>query len=149
MPQRIVFLGHATAAIELDGTRILTDPVLRGHVSGLMRRTPVPEAAFESQVDAVLISHLHRDHLDVASLRLLPAGVPLLVPQGAGAYLAAKGFPDIREMRVGETISIGGVAVIATLANHSSSRPPFGPTSACLGFVIEGSVRIYFAGDTD
>src|SRR4051812_1490943 len=114
MPQRIVFLGHATAAIELDGPRILTDPVLRGHVSGLMRRTPVPEAAFESQVDAVLISHLHRDHLDLPSLRLLPAGVPLLVPAGAGVFLAAKGFPDVREMRSGETITVGGVEVMSS-----------------------------------
>ena len=68
---RIVFLGHATLLLELDGVRLLTDPLLRGRVAA-----PAPprlrwsHASVTAGPDAVLISHLHHDHLDLASLRL-------------------------------------------------------------------------------
>ena len=71
---RIVFLGHATVLIELDGVRLLTDPLLRSGVAHLRRQVPpVDPSVFAGWAGphAVLISHLHRDHLDIASLRLL------------------------------------------------------------------------------
>ena len=68
---RIVFLGHATVLIELDGVRLLTDPLLRDRVAHLRRQVPPLDPAVYAGIDAVLISHLHHDHLDLASLRLL------------------------------------------------------------------------------
>ena len=62
----ITYVGHATLLIELDGVRILTDPLLRRYVGFLRRRWPLPDALRD--VDAVLISHLHGDHLDLGSL---------------------------------------------------------------------------------
>jgi len=85
---RIVFLGHATVLIELNGVRLLTDPVLRDRVAHLRRQVaPVKKSVLFDATgpDAVLISHLHYDHLDLASLRLLGLDTPLLVPVGAGA----------------------------------------------------------------
>jgi len=146
---RIWFLGHATVAIDLDGVRILTDPLLRGRVAGLMRRHPVPQAVLTSSINAVLVSHMHQDHLDVPSLRQLGTGMRLLVPHGAGRFLARHGFGYAREMRAGDVLEVGPVRVLATPANHVGFRPPFGPRGGCLGFVVEGSLRVYFAGDTD
>lgn len=151
---RVWFLGHATAAIDLDDTRILTDPVLRGRVSGLARRGRLPRSLLTHPVDAVLISHMHQDHLDVPSLRRLGPDVPLLVPRRAKLFLERRGFRNVRELRAGEAARVGNVRVVATPANHTGFRPPFGPLGGCLGFVIEGNVgsgdaRVYFAGDTD
>jgi L-ascorbate metabolism protein UlaG (beta-lactamase superfamily) len=146
---RIRFLGHATVAIELDGTKLLTDPVLRGRISALMRCSSLPRDASTDPVDAVLISHMHHDHLDVPSLRRLGPDMRLLVPRRAGAFLARRGFRDAREMRAGEAVEIGTVRVVATPASHIGFRGPFGPHGGCLGFIVEGSARVYFAGDTN
>ena len=100
---RIVFLGHATVLIELDGVRLLTDPLLRDRVAHLRRQVPPLDPAVYAGIDAVLISHLHHDHLDLASLRLLGLEIPLLVPAGAGELLRRHGFSDVTELSVGES----------------------------------------------
>ncbi len=146
----ITFLGHATLRIELDGAAFLTDPILRTFAWGLVHRQPVRHIGrIVDGVDDVLISHLHRDHLDLASLHRLPSNVEVVVPVGGGDVVRRSGLPNVRELGVGECLSVRGVQVRATPAAHSGFRPPFGPTAECLGFVIEGTRRIYFAGDTD
>jgi L-ascorbate metabolism protein UlaG (beta-lactamase superfamily) len=147
--QGVWFLGHSTAAIDVDGTRVLTDPVLRGRISALVRRHPLPAGVLHHPVDAVVISHMHHDHLDLPSLRRLDPDVPLLVPRRAGRFLARRGFRRVREMVPGDAVSIGAITVIATRARHTGFRTPFGPMGGCLGFIVEGSRRVYFAGDTD
>ena len=146
----ITFLGHATLRLELDGAVFLTDPILRTFASGLVNRQPVQAVAqMVDGVDRVLISHLHRDHLDLASLHRLPANVPIIVPRGGADILKRDGFECVVELDVGESERVGDVQVHATPAAHDGFRAPFGPMAECLGFVIEGSRRIYFAGDTD
>jgi L-ascorbate metabolism protein UlaG (beta-lactamase superfamily) len=149
MSLKVDFIGHSSLAIELDGVRLLTDPVTRGRVGPLRRVEPVPARDRLRDIDAVLISHLHWDHLDVPSLRDLGRGTAMFVPIGAGAWMRAAGFTDVREMSVGESAIVGGVVVRAVPAVHSGFRPPLGPTAPPLGFVVRGSRSIYFAGDTD
>jgi L-ascorbate metabolism protein UlaG (beta-lactamase superfamily) len=143
------YIGHSTLLIELDGIRLLTDPVTRSRVGPLRRMEAVPQRGRLHGIDVVLLSHLHWDHLDVPSLRDLGRQVPLVVSVGAGAWLRAAGFADVREVAVGDVIDVGGVRVRAVAAVHSGYRPPLGPTAPALGFVIEGSRSVYFAGDTD
>lgn len=143
------FIGHSTVLVELDGIRILTDPVTRSRVGPLRRVEPVPHRDRLHGIDVVLLSHLHWDHLDVPSLRDLGRHVPLIVSAGAGAWLRGAGFDDVREVSVGDAVDVGGVAVRVVPAVHSGYRPPLGPTAPALGFVIEGSRSVYFAGDTD
>src|SRR5689334_16182176 len=83
---RIVFLGHATVVIECDGVRVLTDPVLRSRVLHLRRQVNAVPAALTTDIDSVLISHLHHDHFDAPSLRRLGRDVPMIVPAGAAAW---------------------------------------------------------------
>jgi L-ascorbate metabolism protein UlaG (beta-lactamase superfamily) len=174
---RIVFLGHAAVLIELDGVRLLTDPLLRSRVLHLRRRAAPPDPSLYAGLDAVLISHLHQDHLDLPSLRLLGRDTPLLVPAGAGAWLRERGFAEVSELSVGEEASVGARAgvgaltVTAVQARHDGRRRPRGPRAEALGFLIRGwrarpqagepgwagpnsfpvsgSRAIYFAGDTE
>jgi L-ascorbate metabolism protein UlaG (beta-lactamase superfamily) len=143
------FLGHSAVVVDLDGVRILTDPVTRGRVGPLRRVEPVPARDRSRGADAVLISHLHWDHLDVPSLRDIGRAVNLVVPAGSGAWVRAAGFSNVREVNVGDTFDVGGVTVRVVHALHSGFRPPLGPTAPPLGFIIRGTRSIYFAGDTD
>jgi L-ascorbate metabolism protein UlaG (beta-lactamase superfamily) len=146
---QITFIGHATLLVEMDGIRLLTDPVLRDEVAHLQRRCMPVENSFYQDIDAVLISHLHRDHLDIPSLRKLGRETTLISPTGSADLLHKKGFSNIIELLAGNTIKIGSVSILATHAEHHGKYPPFGPTADCLGFLIQGSQTIYFPGDTD
>lgn len=146
----VTYIGHATVLLELNGLRLLTDPILRDRVSFLRRHQPSRFGASLLQpIDGVLLSHLHHDHLDLASLRLLGHSVPLFVPKGAGALLRRKGFRRVTEMTAGDTAQLGPLRIHATYADHRSIRRPFGPASESLGYVVAGSHSVYFAGDTD
>jgi L-ascorbate metabolism protein UlaG (beta-lactamase superfamily) len=146
-PARIVYVGHATVLIELDGVRLLTDPVLGGWIGPLHRQAAAPAAEVGQGLDAVLISHLHRDHLDWRSLRRLSPGVPVLVPAGTRAFFARHGIGEVVELAAGESRRIGGVTVTATTADHEIGRR--GVEAEPIGFLVEGTRRVYFAGDTD
>jgi L-ascorbate metabolism protein UlaG (beta-lactamase superfamily) len=145
----IVFLGHATVLIELDGVRLLTDPLLHDRVAHLRRQVPSLQPAVYAGLDAVLISHLHHDHLDLASLRLLGLDMSLLVPAGAGEFLRRKGFTGVSELSVGETANVGALQVEAVEARHDGRRHPGGMRAKTLGYVIRGRRTVYFAGDTE
>lgn len=146
---RIAFVGHSTVLIELDGVRLLTDPLLRDRVAHLRRQTGPVERDLTAGIDAALISHLHRDHLDLASLRALGAGTSLLAPAGAGRWLSRKGFAYVHELRAGESANVGAVRVTAVEARHDGRRHPGGRRAATLGYVVRASRTIYFAGDTE
>lgn len=143
--ERVTYAGHATVLVELDGTRLLTDPVLRSRVGPLRRHGALPARDGPGELDAVLVSHLHRDHADLPSLRRLDREVPLLVPPGAAELFERSGFASVAELAPGESTRIGGVTVTATEAEHAGGRRG----AEAVGFVLSGSRRIYFAGDTD
>src|SRR5947207_8166170 len=96
---RVTYVGHATTLLELGGVRILTDPVLRGRVGHLRRLVALERstAAAAGRPDCVLVSHLHLDHFDPASLRTLDRRVSVLVPRGpAVAALRRRGFTAVQ-----------------------------------------------------
>ena len=144
----LTFLGHATILIDMDGTQVLTDPLLHGWVGPLQRRRPTPDPQLVAAIDAVLISHLHLDHLDFRSLELLGREKRILVPEGAERLMEKHGFHNIRALAPGESERVGSLTIRATPAVHSGFRPPLGPRALPIGFIVEGSHRIYFAGDT-
>jgi len=145
---RITWLGHATVLIELDGVRLLTDPVLGRRVGPLVRVSGgAVDAAALAPIDSVLLSHLHADHADLGSLRRLHA--PVIAPSGAGDWLRGAGLEVVREVSVGTEVSVGDVRVIATPALHDDRRRPLGMHADPVGFVARGALGVYFAGDTD
>jgi L-ascorbate metabolism protein UlaG (beta-lactamase superfamily) len=145
---RITFLGHASTVIEIDGLRVVTDPVLRRLVGPLYRRVPRPLTEPLADPDVVLISHLHLDHYDPRSLRLFRRDTPILAPVGAGLSLRWRGFTDIHEVQPGERLRLGKVDIVATEAKHRGTRHPLAQRTPSLGYVLSGSRSVYFAGDT-
>jgi L-ascorbate metabolism protein UlaG (beta-lactamase superfamily) len=145
---RIEYVGHGTVQIALDGVRLLTDPLLRNRVTHLRRAVPVDAHALRG-LDAVLISHIHYDHLDVPSLERLGHETPVVLPRGAARLLRRRGFRHLVEVDAGEEVGIGSVRVRATFADHDSGRLPLGVKAPALGYVVDGSASVYFAGDTD
>ncbi len=146
------WVGHATTLVEIDGVHVLTDPLLIGSpLRGMVRRRASGLVALEDVVapDVVLISHAHQDHLHLPSLRLLPEGTLLLVPEGAGRWVERHGFGHVEELAVDGKFDVGAVRVHATFAAHDGTRLPLGPAAVALGYAIEGNERVYFGGDTD
>lgn len=149
-PPQVTFVGHATVLIEVAGVRILTDPVLTDRV-GFIRRVADPVPAHTAHdIDLVLISHLHHDHLHVPSLRRIAPGAPVVVPRGA-AHVARRGrFDDIVEVVEGDRITVRDVTVTVVPAIHKDQRLPFGRRAQPVGYLVEaGGWSCYFAGDTD
>jgi L-ascorbate metabolism protein UlaG (beta-lactamase superfamily) len=145
----LTYVGHATVLAELADARLLTDPLLGAGILHVRRRVPVPVVEDLGPLTAILISHAHRDHLDVGSLRRLTADCPLIVPRGCGATASRGGASEVIELAEGDRVPVGDIIVEAVHAAHDGRRNPFGQPIPALGYVFEGPVCVYFAGDTD
>jgi L-ascorbate metabolism protein UlaG (beta-lactamase superfamily) len=143
----LTWLGHSTVVIDLEGTRVVTDPVLRGRVWHLRRERVAATGALDD-LDAILVSHTHYDHLDLGSLDRLDRNLSVVVPRGVGRLVRRRGFERVFELDVGEELALGAVRIRATHAEHESSRGPLSPSTPSLGYMVEGRACVYFAGDT-
>jgi L-ascorbate metabolism protein UlaG (beta-lactamase superfamily) len=149
MGDRVTYVGHATVLVELEGARLITDPVLRARVGPLRRHGAPPAPGATEGLDAVLISHLHHDHADLPSLRRIDREVPVLAAPGSGRLLQRQGFAAVAELAPGESSRVGEVVVTAVEARHPGGGR-IERRSEAVGFLLAGSGRrIYFAGDTD
>ncbi|MGQ9517617.1 MAG: MBL fold metallo-hydrolase [Anaerolineae bacterium] len=147
----VTYIGHATVLIELNGQTIITDPVLRDRFLLLRRhgKSLAEQPLFLEQVRLVLLSHLHYDHADLPSLRRLPRQAVVIVPRGAGAYLAPRLPQRVMEVGCGEAVQWDGLHVTATPAAHPGGRPLWGLNVPAQGYIVRGGFTVYFAGDTD
>ncbi|MFI6348093.1 MBL fold metallo-hydrolase [Streptomyces sp. NPDC050560] len=145
----ITWWGHATCTVEDAGVRVLTDPLFTRRLAHLRRRggaLPPPEAAV---ADLAVISHLHADHLHLASLARLAPGTRVLVPRGAPGIVRGLRRLAVTEMAPGDETEVGDLRVRAVPARHDGRRLPVGSRGApALGYVLTGAARTYFAGDT-
>ena len=145
---RVTYVGHGTVLIEMDGVRILTDPSLRRWTGALRRYGPLPDPAIARHIDAVLISHLHLDHLDPSSLRMVSKSAVVIGPPLVGRTIHRVGFKTVIETRRETVLHVGDVDVVAVHAAHTKRRWVLSAPTEPLGFIIQGSATIYFAGDT-
>ncbi|HUQ43790.1 MAG TPA: MBL fold metallo-hydrolase [Candidatus Limnocylindria bacterium] len=141
----VTFLGHATALIEVAGTRILTDPFLRSRLGPLQRHGPLPDPAGLG-VDVVLISHGHADHFDRRSIQALPGSPTIVVPAGLADRLAGAVSGSVIELAEGASLDLGDLRIEAVPARHWVS--PGAPRATPVGYVMDAGPRVYFAGDT-
>lgn len=155
----LTWYGHASSLVELDGARVLLDPVWSERVSpsrlvGPKRLHPVPHRLAElPALDAIVISHDHYDHLDMSTVRALHhmQQAPFVVPLGVGAHLRAWGVPDSRivELDWGEDTTVGEVRIVATPAQHFSGRAFSRNNTLWASWVITTAAhRVFYSGDT-
>ena len=155
----VTWYGHSSALVEIEGRRVLLDPLWSercspSRLSGPKRlhEPPVPLRELPP-LDAVLISHDHYDHLDMESIQNLVdlQAAPFVVPLGVGAHLEAWGVPATRiiELDWNERVSVAGCELIATPARHFSGRGFSRDETLWASWVIAGPTRkAFYSGDT-
>lgn len=152
---KIVWLGHSCFYICLNGKRLLTDPVFNNLAPVRMHRRhglPCPVGQLKG-IDHILLSHGHRDHLDIPSLRELLRHNPeteVLCPLGFRDMLQRTGFTRVQEAAWWQRYDTPGITIDLLPAKHWNRRHLFDFNTTLWGsFALEANgVRIYFAGDT-
>jgi L-ascorbate metabolism protein UlaG (beta-lactamase superfamily) len=155
----VTWFGHSSALLEIDGRRVLVDPVWGSRVSpspliGPTRLHPAPGPLGElPPVDAVLVSHDHYDHLDLPTVRelLRTQRAPFVVPLGIGAHLRGWGVPDERivELDWDGSAIVAGLTLTCTEARHFSGRFFARDTTLWASWVVAGPRhRVFYGGDT-
>jgi L-ascorbate metabolism protein UlaG (beta-lactamase superfamily) len=155
----VTWFGHASALLEIDGHRVLVDPVWGERVSpsptlGPTRLHPTPMALEDlPPVDAVVISHDHYDHLDLPTVRALltRSTATFVVPLGIGMHLRGWGVPEgrIAELDWDGSTTVGELTITCTEARHFSGRFFARDTTLWASWVITGPRhRVFFGGDT-
>ncbi len=150
LPISVTYVGHSTVLVDMPGARILTDPVFRKRIWHLRRHHREYSTSPDlDSVDLVVLSHMHFDHMDYPSLRMVPSGVPIIAPEGAYRYLRKKVPQDVIEVKEGDVILIGEVEIHAAPSLHRSGFYwPFWFPSTVLSYVFVGPQTVYFVGDT-
>jgi L-ascorbate metabolism protein UlaG (beta-lactamase superfamily) len=147
-----VWIGHATWALRLGGQLVLTDPIWSQSISGMVRRLVPPgvELAAMPHADVVLVTHDHRDHMDLATLRRLPHDALYVTGAGNGDRLRALGHERVVELDWWETHEAGSLAITFVPARHWSMRMPWDRNDALWGgFVVRAPEGVaYHSGDT-
>lgn len=155
----VTWYGHSSVLVEVDGYRVLADPVWSERVSpsatvGPARMHPTPVALTElPAVDAIVISHDHYDHLDMATVKTLTRTqtAPFVVPIGIGAHLRHWKVPENRivELDWDESTKIGDLVLTCTEARHFSGRGLVRNTTQWASWVFAGPEhRVFFGGDS-
>ncbi|EHY91287.1 putative Zn-dependent hydrolase of beta-lactamase fold [Saccharomonospora azurea NA-128] len=158
----VTWYGHASSLVELDGTRVLLDPMWSDRASpawfaGPRRLHPVPHRLADlPPLDAIVISHDHYDHLDLPTVRELVRlqSAPFVVPLGVGAHLRVWNVPEERivELDWHETASLGALEITATPAQHFSGRAFTRNTTLWASWVLTVDRptrrRVFYSGDT-
>ncbi|OBH09191.1 MBL fold metallo-hydrolase [Mycobacterium sp. E1747] len=158
-PLAVSWFGHSTALLEIDGYRVLTDPVWSDRCSPSdivgPRRLHPPPVQLEGlpAVDAVVISHDHYDHLDIDTVMALAhtQRAPFFVPLGVGAHLRAWGIPERRivELDWHQSAKLDELIVTCLPARHFSGRFLDRNATLWASWAFVGpNHRAYFGGDT-
>jgi L-ascorbate metabolism protein UlaG (beta-lactamase superfamily) len=155
----VIWYGHASVLVEIEGRRVLIDPIWSDRCSPSRlfgpRRVHPPPVPLDQlpEVDAILISHDHYDHLDLATVRALrrTQSAPFLVPLGVGAHLARWGVPTARiiELDWTESVTVAGLRFTATAARHFSGRAFARDRTLWGSWVVAGATRrVFYSGDS-
>jgi L-ascorbate metabolism protein UlaG (beta-lactamase superfamily) len=139
----IQYVGHGTVLIQMNGKKILTDPILTNRIAGFVRRFRSVGIQDEvlCKIDLVLISHKHSDHYHIPSLKKFRKDIKIFGPIGLKNRIGRYGFTNIEEMSEGNVKDFDGISIHSVPTQHNSSRN-------AIGYVIKKDWTVYFPGDT-
>ncbi|PLR66073.1 MULTISPECIES: MBL fold metallo-hydrolase [Bacillaceae] len=149
----ITWIGHSTFLIQMNGLNILTDPVWAGRM-GVQKRLTEPGLSLHElpEIDYVLISHGHYDHLDFSTIKRLKGSPEFYVPAGLRSAFARRGYKRVKEAHWWNSFEVQGVKLSFVPAQHWTRRTLWDTnTSHWGGWVVEDKMSqssIYFVGDT-
>jgi L-ascorbate metabolism protein UlaG (beta-lactamase superfamily) len=151
---KITYIGHATLLLEIEGTRILTDPNFETSLGRFLPRVSAPGIALEAlpKLNALLLTHAHADHLSFKSLDALPRDIPLFAPGSVAQWLNRKGYSHAQPLNPGGTehLAEGALRIHAGRATHLGNRYGFDRwrSDANMYLLESAAESIFFAGDT-
>src|SRR5271168_2199133 len=154
----VTFIGHSSFLLQMDGRKVLIDPVFAKRLV-VLRRQRLPGLLVEElpPIDLVLLTHAHMDHLDVSSLRrviratrrLTGKSPEVVVPKGVEDLVSSLGFSQVHGLAWWEQIDIQGLHVTMTPCRHWGARMLRDTHRGYGGYVIEGTDHsVYHSGDT-
>ncbi len=137
---KITYIGHSTLLLEYPGATILTDPFFADKLMFLKReRHAGLKLSDLPDVDMVMFSHTHADHMDKEALNHFNENIPIVMPQGTYNQLGRRQSDNIHELKEWESFKFRNLEIIAVPAKHQGN---------CLGYIIKDEKTVYFAGDT-
>ena len=155
---KIIWLGHSTFLMNLDGVTVLVDPVFSNAaapVSFTAKRFQPPVLSLNElpPIDIILISHDHYDHLDMKTIRFFSEShVEFITPLGVGAHLRRWGVDTsrIHENDWWESTRFNDIEFIATPAQHFSGRNGINNNESLWAswVILSGDLRVFFSGDS-
>ncbi|WP_287821417.1 MBL fold metallo-hydrolase [Clostridium sp.] len=144
----IHWVGHATTVINMYGKIFLTDPVI-GNLGHLKRLVNPSIDLTKLDLDYILISHGHMDHLNYGMLNKLDKKTNIIVPKGIKNALKSRGFENVFALTAGQIYEDKNISIKAIEANHIGRRyPGIGPTDSNSYIVQHKDKKVFFAGDT-
>lgn len=147
------WIGHASYLVRIGGATVLIDPVWSSKIPGTPARVTPPGLDWGDlpQVDAVLISHDHYDHLDAPTIKRLPRDTPVLVGLGLGRWFRRRGFTQVHELDWWQSAEVAGLTFDFTPTHHWSRRGLFDTCGTLWGgwvITTPDGTRTYHAGDS-
>jgi L-ascorbate metabolism protein UlaG (beta-lactamase superfamily) len=145
----IHWVGHATVVINLNDKVIVTDPVTSINL-GMFKRLVKPSLNLASiNIDYILLSHGHMDHMNYSTLIKLNKSAIVIAPKNLHLPLKILGFKNITLLNNDEMYSDNHIKIKALKSNHDGRRYPWGAEAESNSYIIESSSKkIFFAGDT-
>jgi L-ascorbate metabolism protein UlaG (beta-lactamase superfamily) len=149
---RITYIGHATLLLQLGDVTLLTDPHFGPRLGRFLPRVRPPGVPISElpEINALLLTHAHADHLSFACLDALPRTIPLFSPPAVARWLSRRGYRHARPLAPDESVNVGAVTIRAAAAKHYGSR--YGVdrwrSAANMYLLISEQHSVFFTGDT-
>mgnify|MGYP000432089054 CR=1 FL=1 len=147
---RITWIGHASFFLQFDGHSVIVDPNwAKWHGPVKRQRQPGLHLSGVPEVDLVLVTHAHFDHLHKPSLKILQAREGIIVPRGSGSLVKRLGFPATYEMKIWDELRFDQLEIIHTPSHHWGARFIHDTHRDFGGYIVRaGGKSVFHCGDS-